>query len=239
MGKSIQNKSEFQDAINNRTAMCLDEPSVKESLLRMTRRMTSNFSLREDLLQEALTHLWLMETRRPGQTKSWYLQSAKFHLLHYLASGRSVDSTKRGRGHSHFEHDFEAPGEVPELMDPGDSVVSQIIARDIISLLSPHLCTRENNVLDCLADGLGVREIGRRLEMSHTMVLRHRSKIASLLVGLERPSFLREQFRRTSRAGDRNQAKGRRNQRRQADKNVIPIEFKPSPQVEEIKHHFA
>jgi len=170
--------------------MCLDDPSVKESLLRMTGSITPNFAFRQDLLQEALIHLWLTETRRPGQTKSWYLQSAKFHLLHYLTSGRSVDSTKRGRGHSHLEHDFEQSEELPELVDAGDSVLSQVSARDIISLLSPHLSPHETAVLDGLADGLGVREIGRRLKISHTMVVRHRCKIASLLLKLEAPSFL-------------------------------------------------
>ena len=188
--------------------MCLDDPSVKDSLLRMTGRITPNFALREDLLQEAFIHLWLTETRRPGQTKSWYLQSSKFHLLHYLGSGRSVDSTKRGRGHAHIEQDSEQPEEFPELVDPGESVVSQVIVRDIISLLSLHLCPRGNAVLDCLADGLGVREIGRKLEMSHTMVIRHRSKIASLLLKLEGPSFLRGKFRRASAAEDSKQANG-------------------------------
>src|SRR6266478_8626077 len=165
--------------------MWLDEPSMKDTLLRMTGRITPNFAFRQDLLQEALIHLWLTETRRPGQTRSWYLQSSKFHLLHYLASGRSVDSTKRGRGHSHYEPDSEQPEEFPELVDPGDSVVSQVIVRDIVFLLSSLLCPGGNAVLDCLADGLGVREIGRKLEMSHTMVIKHRAKIAALLVKLE------------------------------------------------------
>ena len=178
--------------------MCLDEPSVKESLLRMAERFTLNFAFRQDLLQEALIHLWLTETRRPGQTKSWYLQSSKFHLQHYLASGRSVDSRKRWRGYSHFEHNSEEAEEFPELVDPGDSVLSQVIARDIISLLSPHLSPIENAVLDGLADGLGLREIGRRLGISHTMVVRHRSKIASLLVKLDGRSFPSEQFRRAT-----------------------------------------
>ena len=181
---------------------------MKDSLLRMTGRITPNFALRQDLLQEAFIHLWLTETRRPGQTKSWYLQSSKFHLLHYLGSGRSVDSTKRGRGHAHIEPDSEQPEEFPELVDSGDSVLSQVIVRDIISLLSLHLCPRGNAVLDCLADGLGVREIGRKLEMSHTMVIRHRSKIASLLLKLEGPSFLRGKFRRASAAEDSKQANG-------------------------------
>src|SRR6266436_6588151 len=160
--------------------MFVDEPATRLSLVRMIRKMTANPTLCQDLLQEALIHLWLTETRRPGQTESWYVQSAKFHLLHWLASGRSVDSTKRGRGHSQFEHDCEQPQELPELVDRGDSAVGQVIARDIISLLSPHLSPREKAVLDSLADGLGPREIGRKLEMAHTMVIRHRSKSASL-----------------------------------------------------------
>ena len=67
-----------------------------------------------------------------------------------------------------------------------DSVLSQVIARDIISLLSPHLRPGEHAVLYCLADGLGVREIGRKLEISHAMAIRHRSKIASFQQELSR-----------------------------------------------------
>jgi len=186
--------------------MCLDEPTVKESLLRMAGSITPNFAFRQDLLQEAWIHLWLTEIRRPGQTKSWYLQSAKFHVLHYLTSGRSVDSRKRWRGVSHIESDCEQSEEFPELVDPGDSVLSQVSAQDIISLLSPHLSPCENAVLGGLADGLGVREVGRRLKISHTMVVRHRSKIASLLLKLEGPSFPREQFRGTSASEDSKQA---------------------------------
>ena len=192
---------------------------MKDLLLRMIGMITPNFALREDLLQEALIHLWLTETRRPGQTKSWYLQSCKFHLTHYLASGRSVDSPKRGRGHSRLQDDSAPPEAFPELVDPGDSVESQVIARDIISVLSPHLSAPELVVLDCLADGLGVREIGRRLEMSHTMVLRHRTKIASLLVEFERPSILREHLRPASCAGNRNQANGIRHAARARSAN--------------------
>jgi len=179
-------QGEFPNDLNNRAVMHLDRTSTKDALLRMIGRITPNFALRQDLLQEALIHLWITETRRPGQTRSWYLQSVKFHLQHYLRSGRSVDSIKRGRG--------EQTEEIPELMDPGDSVLSQVSVRDIISLLSPHLYPHENAVLDCLADGLGVREIGRRLQTSHTMVIKHRSKIASLLAKLERPSLLKDQL---------------------------------------------
>src|SRR6266516_7608350 len=100
--------------------MLVDEHSTREVLRRLIQKLASSPALWDDLLQEALIHLWMIEARRPGQTRSWYLQSCKFHLLHYLASGRSVDSNKRGRGHAHFGQDSEQPEEFPELMDPGD-----------------------------------------------------------------------------------------------------------------------
>ena len=71
--------------------------------------------------------------------------------------------------------------------DSGASVFGWVSARDIMSLLSPHLQPQEKAVLECFADGLRVREIGRKLKISHTMVIRHRRKIASLLKRLESP----------------------------------------------------
>ncbi len=153
----------------------------------MIRRATPNHALRDDLLQEALIHLWLTEARRPGQTKSWYLQSCKYHLLHYLASGRSVDSAKRGGGQLPPGRDAEGRDEFFEQVDSGNTVLNWVSARDIISSLSPQLLPQERAVLHCFADGLGPREIGRKLKMSHTMVIRHRRKIASLFTRLELP----------------------------------------------------
>jgi RNA polymerase sigma factor (sigma-70 family) len=161
--------------------MFVDQLTIRDSLVRMVRSMSSNVALREDLLQEALIHLWLSEANRPGQTRSWYLQSCKYHLLHYLASGRSIDSAKR-RGSQMVATDG-LESEQQQLIDEGDtgnSVVNHVSARDIISQLTPRLQPREKDVLDCFADGLGPREIGRKLKMSHTMVIKHRRKIATL-----------------------------------------------------------
>jgi len=167
--------------------MFIDQESMRESLLRMIRRITPNLTLRDDLLQEALIHLWLTESRRPAQTRSWYLQSCKFHLLHYLASGRSVDSAKRRTGQMQMIEDGEGRDEFLEPSDSGNSVLGWVSARDIMSQLSPQLLPHEKAVLDCFAEGLGPREIGRRLKMSHTMVIKHRRKIASLYNRLEAP----------------------------------------------------
>jgi len=167
--------------------MFVDELSARQSLVRLIRKLTGNGALREDLLQEALIHLWVTEVGRPGQTRSWYLQSCKFHLLHYLAAGRSVDSAKRRAGQWQAANESDGPNGFIDEADSGNSVFAWVSARDLISLLSPQLAHQERAVLACFADGLGLREIGRRLKISHTMVLRHRRKIASVLSRLEKP----------------------------------------------------
>lgn len=158
-----------------------------QSLARVVGSTTSNPVLRDDLLQEALVHSWLIQVRRPGQTRSWYLQSCRFHLRHYLNSGRSIDSPKRREGQVPPGGDSDGHDELLDQIDSGDSVFACVSARDIVSLLSRHLLPPEKAVLDCLAEGLGVREIGRRLEVSQTLVIQQRRKIASLLTRLEAP----------------------------------------------------
>ena len=166
--------------------MLVNELSTRDSLVRMVRRLTANRTLREDLLQEALVHLWVTEIARAGQTRSWYLQSCKYHLLHYLAAGRSVASAKRRDRQLAPVETSDGPEYLVDDADSGDSVFDLVSARDIISLLSPQLNRQERAVLECFAEGLRLREIGRKLKMSHTMVIRHRKKIASLLNRLDR-----------------------------------------------------
>jgi RNA polymerase sigma factor (sigma-70 family) len=162
-----------------------NDARLRELLVQMIRRLTPNPTLREDLLQEAMIHLWRTETRRPGQTRSWYLQSCRFHLQHYLNGGRSIDSTKRWRDQMPFTEHSEHIPDPSEQADSGDSIFTCVNAREILSLLTPHLSPQEKEVLVCLAEGLGAREIGRRLHLSHTMAIRHRRKIAMLLKRLE------------------------------------------------------
>src|SRR5258706_14310031 len=143
--------------------MLVDEPSTRESLTRIVRRMTSDPLSHDDLLQEALMHLWLIENQRPGQTKGWYLQSCKFQLQHYLASGRSVDSRKRRNGQVRLSSTEDGHDGNLDIFGADNSFSGHVNAREIISLLSKQLNPREQAVLECLADGLGARDISRRL----------------------------------------------------------------------------
>ena len=165
--------------------MYVNEVSVRNLVARMVQRITSHLALRDDLMQEALIHLWLTESRRPGQTLSWYLQGCRYHLLHYLSLGRSLDSAKRRFNQWPDAGEEDSDQEPFEGESSGDTVLTVVIARDIIALLVPHLTLVQRTVLYCFADGLGPRDIGRRLGISHTMVIKHRSKIASILERLE------------------------------------------------------
>src|SRR5712671_1061078 len=78
--------------------MLIDDHQVREMVERIVARCSSVPAVRDDLRQEALVHLWLLEERQPGQTKSWYIQSCKFYLQNYRTRGRSVDSPKRNVG---------------------------------------------------------------------------------------------------------------------------------------------
>jgi RNA polymerase sigma factor (sigma-70 family) len=160
--------------------MMFEQGEVRRLLRRVVRRVTSDVTLHEDLMQEACIHLWLREKRYPGQRPSWYLQSCRFHLQNVVRKGRSVDFGKHrralcllaeqegtgGAGLNHSANDAETP--------------TLVSARDLMSELSRWLTPLERRILCLLADGLGMREIAHRLRLSHTSVIKHRRKIAAL-----------------------------------------------------------
>jgi DNA-binding CsgD family transcriptional regulator len=61
-----------------------------------------------------------------------------------------------------------------------DVQFEQTSARDILHILSTGLKRAECSVLHCLADGLSMTEIGRRLGLSLPTVTKYRRKIARL-----------------------------------------------------------
>lgn len=160
--------------------MLIEDIQTLEQLGKIVVRLTSNPALREDLMQEALIHLWQVQEQQPGQTKNWYLQNCRFHLLHYLALGRSVDSPKRRASQVHPPEQDEDSDNWLDRFEGPDSVLQDVSARDILNSLSRLLSPREVSILQWLAEGLGTREIARRIGISHPMVIKHRRKIAAL-----------------------------------------------------------
>ena len=160
--------------------MLIEDIEILEQLGRIVVRLTSNLTLRDDLMQEALIHLWKVQELNPGQTKNWYLQNCRFHLLHYLALGRSVDSPKRRASQVHPSDQDESLDDWLDRFEGDNSVLQHVSARDILASLGKCLSAREMSILQWLAEGLGTREIAKRLGISHPMVIKHRRKIAAL-----------------------------------------------------------
>jgi hypothetical protein len=135
-------------------------------------------------MQECLLHLWKLESERPGCTRSWYLQSCRFHSQHFLAFGRSLNSLKRsGAGSS-----VPAEGEDDEPGLPGHHTDVEPFERvsfvDVISTLGRQLKPREHRVLLGLANGMVLREIASNCGISYPTALKARRKIAALTIRL-------------------------------------------------------
>jgi DNA-directed RNA polymerase specialized sigma24 family protein len=163
--------------------MLFDDLRARAALRGIVHRLVKDSGSREDLMQVAMIHLWLLEERKPGQTKSWYLQSCKFHLQNRISSGRSIDSPKRQRSMVYSNHGDAFDTAIDDSR-PDGSVVGQVSARDMIVLLSNRLPPRDQAILGYLAEGFGARDIARRLRISHCAVVKHRRKIATIAIRL-------------------------------------------------------
>jgi RNA polymerase sigma factor (sigma-70 family) len=165
--------------------MLFDCPKTLDELRRIVARLVANSTVHDDLIQEALVHLWIEEYRHPGHSRSWYLRSCYFHLKNYLRKGRSVDSTKRRLESSLTSNEFETgpeaepPVDLNDGPDPNGDVLSAVAQREVLALLSNHLDWRGREILSCLADGLSAREIALKLKLSHTAVIKRRQGIAA------------------------------------------------------------
>ncbi|MBI2926426.1 MAG: sigma-70 family RNA polymerase sigma factor [Verrucomicrobia bacterium] len=164
--------------------MLIDDFDTLDTLRRLVRQLSSDATAQEDLLQEALIHLWLREACRPGQRRSWYLRSCWLHLHNLLRSGRSVDCPKHRPACCVGGPGDGSGSETSEDAHAEAAIFSEVSAHEIISLVSPWLTTGEKRVLSDLAEGLTTREIARRLHVSHTAVIKRRRRIAALALKL-------------------------------------------------------
>ena len=158
--------------------MLTNETAVLKALLRMVVTLEENFHAREDLLQEAVVYLLTRERQHPGQRLSWYLQGVKFYLQHFRASGRSLDSPKRRGAQAAFADDCDGRDDWLDSLDFDEGIMSEVNAHEIIDLLWNRLELPERKIFERLVEGMGTRQIGRTLHVSHQSVIRHRLKIA-------------------------------------------------------------
>jgi DNA-directed RNA polymerase specialized sigma24 family protein len=161
--------------------MLVDDPRIRDLVKRVIGRWVYDPVYREDLIQEALIHLWLIEEQNPGQQVSWYLRSCRFHVWKFIRTGKSIDSPKRSNGRVEATDDDDFDGLVERRLGKiGMDMFDGVSVTEIIEKLSAKLSERDLAILNGLAEGLGAREIARRLHVSHPAVVKRRQKIANL-----------------------------------------------------------
>jgi len=164
--------------------MLFDDTETCKALRRIASHWTVDAALLKDLLQESRIRLWRLETETPGRTHSWYLQNCRFHLQHYLAAGRSVDSPKRAYGDKRISIEADTEELPADWYHTNGELIETVIARDLVSTLCSRLDPRECAVLTGLAEGRALQEIAEGLQLSYPTVLMSRRKIARLAVSL-------------------------------------------------------
>ena len=167
--------------------MLIDDSRTRDVLSKIIYRLSTDPTVRQDLMQEALVHLWLLEERRPGQTQSWYLQGCKYHLQNHLGAGRSIDSPKRNSKRVKITADDDGLDVENFVADTSDELFGQVSAEDIFLQLRGRLSPIEQVILNLLSQGLGAREIALQLKVTHPTVIKYRRRIATLAIRLGVP----------------------------------------------------
>lgn len=167
---------------NGGRPMLVQDEGVMAVLKRVVCALSKDQTLQADLMQEALIHLWKTETAKPHRTLSWYLQSCWFHLHHWLAAGRSVDSPKRSVAENRIPIDENL---TPDMHTNGEAF-DRVCFDDLLLTLRHLVPRREMAVLEGLADGLGLREICTAAHLSYPTALKYRRHLATIVYNLDR-----------------------------------------------------
>jgi DNA-binding CsgD family transcriptional regulator len=164
--------------------MLVEDVLMCESLRKIVNGFTGDLAMQQDMLQECLVCLWKIESEKPGRTKSWYLQNCRFHVQHWLASGRSLDSHKRAIGGNRVSLCGTDEESALEGYHTNGELFEAVSLRDLVSTLTPLLKPAERTVLRGLAEGLILREIASRSRISYPTALKYRRRIATLTTRL-------------------------------------------------------
>lgn len=161
--------------------MNVSNQDVARRLAQVAGRLTGNTELQKDITQEMHLHLVKARHADPGRPLDWYVEGCEFHARNYLRRGRSIDSLKRAQGAVALGSDGGTEAGLG-LMDPvAKDLRRELISQEIIELVARHLTARQQQSLELLLSGCGVRETARRLGVSHPAIIKHRRKIARLL----------------------------------------------------------
>lgn len=155
---------------------------ISPTLKRITYKLNGHFSFfnDEDLFQEALLHLWqdYKCAKLNDKTDSYILQGCYFHLKNYIRCINdkvkliSIETSKRN----------EEEGNQDEFLwlrdQKADDFFEDLNSRLLCETIQNNgLTEREKEVLRFYSQGLTVRNIGKRLGISHVRVVKLTQRI--------------------------------------------------------------
>lgn len=155
---------------------------ISPTIKRIAHKMNGHYTFfnDEDLYQEAMLHLWIDYKKGVlgDKTDSYILQGCYYHLKNYIR--KTKDNTIFVSLSSPIGEDGTLMEDILQLNDIDEQACldSKI---DIEAAEDKYLTKREKQVLCYFMEGMSMREIGRKIGISHVMVLKIRNKIKDKL----------------------------------------------------------
>jgi len=159
---------------------------LSPTLRRITHKLNGHFTFfdDDDLFQEALEHLWLLfqDGKLKDNTDSYVLQGCFYHLKNYLR--KTLDKSKLMSLNKIIDEDDTTLDDF--LAYEGASAIQEIDYSLLVEAAKENgLSKRELQVLSLSLEGLTLREIGHRLDISHVMVMKVKDKIKKKCAALK------------------------------------------------------
>jgi RNA polymerase sigma factor (sigma-70 family) len=150
---------------------------LSPTLKRITCKLNGHFTFMDDqdLFQEALIHLWtdFRQGALNDKTDSYILQGCYFHLKNYIR--KTQDSATIVSLNSILDEDG------PHLEETliADDLASYDRVESVLQIeaIGAGISQRERDVLFFCLEGMTMREIGKKMGISHVSVLKIRNKI--------------------------------------------------------------
>ncbi|MCM8778721.1 MAG: sigma-70 family RNA polymerase sigma factor [Candidatus Omnitrophica bacterium] len=131
----------------------------------------------EDLYQEALIYLWVKFSsgKFEDKTESYILQGCYFHLKNYL---RKINKRMSLVSIESLTDDEAMNSEEKLLLKDSESYFDYLDCKILLEEIENDCLTkREREVLSLCLEGLTVREIGKRLGVSHARIVKIKANI--------------------------------------------------------------
>jgi len=161
--------------------MLIQNKNIQEKLKAIASTLSGNRTDPEDLMQEMMIHLWQTETKKPGMTDSWYLQSCKFHARDCVRKGKSVDvKTRPDITIVPWENRDEQSGNSFEPVDPHD-FRSQLMVNDLADYVTRKLDGDMKIVFQGIQNEMNLSDISRSMSVCHQKISYSKKKIAQIV----------------------------------------------------------